>query len=176
MRCTFRIALVVWLIALIAAACGGDDGAGASTTSTVAATTTSRTTTSTTKAPVTTTTQPDEAPVTAADLEGTWFVAAGPVTIENEVDFTSRPDTGVIGTFEVTESADVLGCTSGAFRGQRFAHRRHSKRSIPVTPGQMKVPSPPDSPSRPGTLTPTATTAHGPLWKAPTISSASKAA
>jgi hypothetical protein len=38
--------------------------------------------------------------------------AAGPVTIENEVDFSFRP---VAGTFEVTEGADVLGCSSGTF-------------------------------------------------------------
>jgi hypothetical protein len=36
----------------------------------------------------------------------------GPVTIENQVDFSFRP---VAGTFEVTEGADVLGCSSGAF-------------------------------------------------------------
>jgi hypothetical protein len=38
--------------------------------------------------------------------------AAGPVTFENEVDFSFRP---VAGTFEVTEGADVLGCSSGIF-------------------------------------------------------------
>ena len=38
--------------------------------------------------------------------------AAGPVTFENEVDFSFRP---VAGTFEVTEGADVLGCSSGTF-------------------------------------------------------------
>jgi hypothetical protein len=38
--------------------------------------------------------------------------AAGPVTIGNEVDFSSRP---VAGTFEVTEGADILGCYSGTF-------------------------------------------------------------
>jgi hypothetical protein len=38
--------------------------------------------------------------------------AAGPVTIENEVDFSFRP---VAGTFEVTEGANVLGCSSGTF-------------------------------------------------------------
>ena len=36
----------------------------------------------------------------------------GPVTIENQVDFSFRP---VAGTFVVTEGADVLGCSSGAF-------------------------------------------------------------
>jgi hypothetical protein len=36
----------------------------------------------------------------------------GPVTIENQVDFSFRP---VAGTFEVTEGADVLGCSSGTF-------------------------------------------------------------
>jgi hypothetical protein len=38
--------------------------------------------------------------------------AAGPVTFETEVDFSFRP---VAGTFEVTEGADVLGCSSGTF-------------------------------------------------------------
>jgi hypothetical protein len=36
----------------------------------------------------------------------------GPVTLVNTVDFSFRP---VAGTFEVTEGADVLGCTSGTF-------------------------------------------------------------
>jgi hypothetical protein len=36
----------------------------------------------------------------------------GPVTLVTQIDFSSRP---VIGTFEVTEGADVLGCSSGAF-------------------------------------------------------------
>ena len=36
----------------------------------------------------------------------------GPVTMVNEVDFSMRP---VTGTFEVTEGADVLGCSSGTF-------------------------------------------------------------
>lgn len=38
--------------------------------------------------------------------------AAGPVTIENVVRFGSQ---GVSGPFEVTEGADVLGCSSGTF-------------------------------------------------------------
>jgi hypothetical protein len=38
--------------------------------------------------------------------------ASGPVTFETELDFSFRP---VTGTFEVTEGADVLGCTSGTF-------------------------------------------------------------
>ena len=38
--------------------------------------------------------------------------AAGPVTFENKVDYDDRPDAG---TFEVTEGADVLGCSSGTF-------------------------------------------------------------
>jgi hypothetical protein len=38
--------------------------------------------------------------------------AAGPVTFETEVDLSTRP---IAGTFEVTEGADVLGCSSGAF-------------------------------------------------------------
>lgn len=37
---------------------------------------------------------------------------SGPVTIETEIDFSSEPFTG---TFEVTEGADVLGCSSGSF-------------------------------------------------------------
>jgi hypothetical protein len=36
----------------------------------------------------------------------------GPVTTATEVDFSSSP---VAGTFEVTEGADVLGCSSGTF-------------------------------------------------------------
>jgi hypothetical protein len=36
----------------------------------------------------------------------------GPVTIENQVDFSFRP---VAGTFEVTEGTDVLECSSGTF-------------------------------------------------------------
>lgn len=36
----------------------------------------------------------------------------GPVTIANQVDFNFRP---VTGTFEVTEGADILGCSSGSF-------------------------------------------------------------
>jgi hypothetical protein len=36
--------------------------------------------------------------------------AAGPVTIETELDMGARP---VVGTFEVTEGADVLGCSNG---------------------------------------------------------------
>ena len=36
----------------------------------------------------------------------------GPVTVVNEVDFSMLP---VTGTFEVTEGADVLGCSSGTF-------------------------------------------------------------
>lgn len=38
--------------------------------------------------------------------------AAGPVTIETAPDFSTRP---VVGTFEVTEGADALGCSSGTF-------------------------------------------------------------
>lgn len=37
---------------------------------------------------------------------------SGPVTIETEIDFSSEPFSG---TFEVTEGADVLGCSSGSF-------------------------------------------------------------
>ena len=36
----------------------------------------------------------------------------GPVTIETEADFSTRP---VVGTFDVTEGADLLGCSSGTF-------------------------------------------------------------
>jgi hypothetical protein len=39
--------------------------------------------------------------------------ASGPVTFETEIDFSMRP---VTGTFEVTQGADVLGCSSGTFR------------------------------------------------------------
>lgn len=37
---------------------------------------------------------------------------SGRVTIETEIDFSSKP---FAGTFEVTEGADVLGCSSGSF-------------------------------------------------------------
>ena len=37
---------------------------------------------------------------------------AGPVTIETEIDFSAEPFQG---TFEVTEGADILGCSSGTF-------------------------------------------------------------
>lgn len=37
---------------------------------------------------------------------------AGPVTIEAQTDFTAQP---IVGTFEVTEGADILGCSSGTF-------------------------------------------------------------
>ena len=36
----------------------------------------------------------------------------GPVTIETQVDFEFRP---VAGTFEVTEGADIIGCSTGSF-------------------------------------------------------------
>ena len=40
--------------------------------------------------------------------------ATGPaaITIETDADFSTRP---VVGTFEVTEGADALGCSSGTF-------------------------------------------------------------
>jgi len=38
--------------------------------------------------------------------------AFGPVTIETEIDFSTEP---VVGTFEVTEGADILGCSNGTF-------------------------------------------------------------
>ena len=38
--------------------------------------------------------------------------ASGPVTIETAPDFSTRP---VVGTFEVTEGADTLGCTTGTY-------------------------------------------------------------
>ncbi|MCZ6739211.1 MAG: hypothetical protein O7C01_05480 [Actinobacteria bacterium] len=38
--------------------------------------------------------------------------AAGLVTIETEIDFSSEPYGG---TFEVTEGADILGCSGGTF-------------------------------------------------------------
>jgi len=37
---------------------------------------------------------------------------SGPVTIETEPDFSTRP---VAGTFEVTEGADILGCSNGTY-------------------------------------------------------------
>jgi hypothetical protein len=40
----------------------------------------------------------------------------GPVTLVNQVDFDDRP---VVGTFEVTEGADVIGCSSGTFEDGR---------------------------------------------------------
>jgi len=40
----------------------------------------------------------------------------GPVIIVAQVDFDDRP---VIGTFEVTEGADVLQCSSGTFKDSR---------------------------------------------------------
>ena len=39
----------------------------------------------------------------------------GPVTIVAQVDFDGRP---VVGTFEVTEGADVLQCSSGTFEDE----------------------------------------------------------
>ena len=38
--------------------------------------------------------------------------ASGPVTIETEADFSQRP---VVGTFEVTEGANTLGCDGGTY-------------------------------------------------------------
>ncbi len=38
--------------------------------------------------------------------------ASGPITIETEADFSTRP---VVGTFELTEGADILGCSNGTF-------------------------------------------------------------
>lgn len=37
---------------------------------------------------------------------------SGPITIEDHGDFSTRP---VVGTFEVTEGADTLGCSNGTF-------------------------------------------------------------
>ena len=37
---------------------------------------------------------------------------SGPVTITHELDVTQNP---IVGTFEVTEGADVLGCSAGTF-------------------------------------------------------------
>ena len=37
---------------------------------------------------------------------------SGPVSIETEIDFSTDP---IQGTFEVTEGADILGCSSGTF-------------------------------------------------------------
>ena len=38
--------------------------------------------------------------------------AAGPLTIQTDPDFSTRP---VVGTFEVTEGADTLGCSNGTY-------------------------------------------------------------
>jgi hypothetical protein len=46
----------------------------------------------------------------------------GPVTIVAQVDFDDRP---VIGTFEVTEGADVLQCSSGTFEDGRVSQATH---------------------------------------------------
>ena len=37
---------------------------------------------------------------------------SGPITFETESDFSTRP---VVGTFELTEGADILGCSNGTF-------------------------------------------------------------
>ena len=44
----------------------------------------------------------------------------GPVTIVTQLDFSDQP---VIGTFEVTEGADVLQCSSGTFEDELVAPR-----------------------------------------------------
>ena len=44
--------------------------------------------------------------------------AAGPVTMVTQTDFSERP---VVGTFEVTVGADVLGCSSGTFMDEFVA-------------------------------------------------------
>jgi hypothetical protein len=46
----------------------------------------------------------------------------GPVTIVAQVDFDDRP---VIGTFEVTDGADVLQCSSGTFEDGRVNNATH---------------------------------------------------
>jgi hypothetical protein len=46
----------------------------------------------------------------------------GPVTIVAHVDFDDRP---VIGTFEVTDGADVLQCSSGTFEDGRVNNATH---------------------------------------------------
>jgi hypothetical protein len=38
--------------------------------------------------------------------------ASGPITIETEIDSSTQP---IVSTFEVTEGADVLGCSNGTF-------------------------------------------------------------
>jgi hypothetical protein len=98
----FRFALVVCVLALLAAACGGDDGAAATTSTEAAATTSTQaaaTTSSTTKAPASS----DE-------------TASGPITIEMTlktlIDYSTHPFEG---TFEVTEGADILGCSVGVW-------------------------------------------------------------
>jgi hypothetical protein len=90
MRKRLLLVLGIFLaLASVAAACGDDDDGGDS----------DETTTSAAEGDTTTTSEdtPKE----------------GPVTIANQVDFNFRP---VAGTFEVTEGADILGCSSGSFQ------------------------------------------------------------
>ncbi len=83
------LASLALLGVLVLSACGGDDaGDEAATTTTVGDQAT------------TTTALASDAPT------------SGPVTIEAAADFSTRP---VVGTFEVTEGADVLGCSNGTY-------------------------------------------------------------
>jgi hypothetical protein len=84
---TFRFALVVFVLALVATACGGDDDA-AGTTPTAAATTIS----STTKAPATTTTQPADAGAFTLTFTGTDCVQSGPSEVGSFVQSALRND------------------------------------------------------------------------------------
>jgi hypothetical protein len=43
----------------------------------------------------------------------------GPVTIVSQIDFDGRP---VVGTFEVTQGADVLGCSTGTIEDEFFTN------------------------------------------------------
>ncbi|MGI9586562.1 MAG: hypothetical protein ACR2N7_13325 [Acidimicrobiia bacterium] len=88
MTSTFRLALLLSLLALAAAACGGDNGTDATTTSAAALTTTSSTTTSTTNPPVTTT----EAGASTLTFTGTECIQAGPSEVGSFVQFALRND------------------------------------------------------------------------------------
>ena len=62
--------------------------------------------------PATTVASGPTTPSVAATTTTPVVVDADRVTFETEIDFSTRP---VTGTFEVTEGADVLGCSSGTF-------------------------------------------------------------
>lgn len=85
---------VFFAFASVASACGDDDDGGDSAEGTAAEA----------EGDTTTEDAPDE---TTDDI-----LVEGPVTIVNRVDFEFRP---VVGTFEVTEGADIAGCSTGSF-------------------------------------------------------------